>query len=339
MTLTRRAVAALSFLLLAAAPTVQYQAYLHPQRMVDIGSGLRLNLYCTGSGSPVVILDTEQDDSTLSWRYVQPAIAKRTRVCSYDAAGLGFSDPAPAPRDANAYVRDLRVLLSRAHITGPYVLVGAGFSGLTDQLFADRYAKDVAGMVLVDPLVPYRNRRLAALAPALAPLNDEESFISSLRVCDKAAASHQLVPGSRAFDECMWPTGPGDSSLPPAIRRVLEEQWRRAGAWDDLIYDAQSDDASSAEAERAQRRYGSMPLVVLTSDVRVDMKGMPLSSAQMTKIARAYQRWHRDIAALSTRGRESVVAGSSNNMPEDHPAAVISAIEEVIATLTRGARR
>lgn len=330
MTFAQRAVAALSFLLLAAAPPLQYEPYLHPQRLVNVGNGRHLNLYCTGSGSPTVILDTEQDDSTLAWRFVQPEIAEQTRVCSYDAAGLGFSDPAPAPRDAEAYVRDLKTLLLRAHILGPYVLVGIGFSGLTDRLFADHYFEDVAGMVLVDPLVPYRNRRLAALAPALSPLTNENGFISSLRMCEKAATSHDLQPGSQAFKACMWPTGPGDASLPAPVRHMLQEQWRRPGAWDDMIYDAQADDRSSQEVEHAQRRYGRVPLIVLTSDIAVDMKGMPLSAPQLEKITAEYQQWHGAIAALSSQGAEFVVGGSTNNMPEDHPYDVISAIDEVL---------
>ncbi|MBV9269603.1 MAG: alpha/beta hydrolase [Candidatus Eremiobacteraeota bacterium] len=331
----RRAIAALSFLLLAATPMIQYQPYLQPQNLVDIGNGRHLNLYCTGSGSPTVILDTDQDDSTLAWRFVQPVIARHTRVCSYDAAGVGFSDPAPAPRDADAFVGDLKTLLARANIVGPYVLVGNGFSGLTDRIFAARYSKDVAGTVLVDPLVPYRNRRLAALAPALAPMLNQTGFISSLRMCEKAAASHQLQAGSPAFKACMWPTGPDDATLPLKVHQTLQDQWRRPGAWGDLIYDAESDNKSSEEVEAAQRDYGSMPLIVLTSDIRVDMKGMPLSAAQLNRIAAAYQQWHRDIASLSSQGTESVIPGSTNNMPTDHPREVISAIDKVLQRARR----
>lgn len=321
---------AFSILLLAAAPLGVYQPYMTPQRLVDVGNGRNLNLYCTGSGSPTVVLDTDSDDSMLAWRFVQPAVAKRTRVCSYDAPGLGFSDAAPAPRDANAYARDLKTLLVRAHINGPYVLVGYGFSGLSDRLYADRYPKDVAGMVLVDPQIPYRNKRLAALAPVLAPMTDESGFIASLQMCERAAASHQLQAGSRAFKACMWPTGPTDPSLPAQVRQMLQSQWRRPGAWTDIIYDAESDNESSAEVQHAQRGYRSMPLIVLTSDITVDVKGMPLTKTQFKNIAAAYEQWHLDVAALSSQGTEVVVEGSTDNMAVDHAPAVVSAIGKVV---------
>src|SRR5580658_7163606 len=66
--------------------------YLHAQRLVDIG-GRRLNLYCTGTSSPTVVLDAGLGGSTAVWRHVQPVLARTTRVCSYDRAGMGFSDP------------------------------------------------------------------------------------------------------------------------------------------------------------------------------------------------------------------------------------------------------
>ncbi len=330
MNLRQRAATALSFLLLAAAPGAVYQPYMAPHQLVDVGNKRRLNLYCTGSGSPTVILDTDSDDSSLSWRFVQPAVARLTRVCSYDAAGLGFSDPAPAPRDASAYANDLKELLTRAHIAGPYVLVGYGFSGLSDRLYVDRYPRDVAGIVFVDPDVPYRNQRFASIVSALKPMTDDTSFIASLRTCERAAASHQLEDGSKAFKTCMWPTGPGDTSLPLQIRHVLQDQWRRPGAWNDLIYRAEFDNRSSSEVQQVQRSFGNIPLIVLTSDVRVDLNGMPISAVQLRTLATAYEAWHRDIAHLSTQGTELVVNGSTDNMAVDHPAAVISAIEEVL---------
>jgi pimeloyl-ACP methyl ester carboxylesterase len=300
--------------------------YLHPQLLVDIGRR-RLNLYCTGKGSPTVILDTAGDDPTIAWRFVQPAVAKYTRVCSYDAAGLGFSDPAPGPRDANAYVNDLHSLLTRGHVSGPYVIVGFSISGLFARLYADRFPKDVAGMVLVDPYVVHRDQRLAALAPALAPIADEHSFVAFLQMCHTAALHAQLRSGTAAFRNCMWPTGPGDPQLPVAVRSSLVQQWQRPGAWEDLILAAQADD--STEVTRAQRNYGDMPLIVLTSDVRVDLAGLPLTRRQLDRIADAYRSWHREIAALSSRGVDFVLKGCGDSPPVEQPASVISAIDEV----------
>lgn len=327
----RHSIAALSFLLLAAAPYGGYGPYLAPQQLVDVGHGRRLNLYCTGAGSPTVILDTDQDSSTVDWRFVQPAIAKNTRVCSYDAAGLGFSDPAAAPRDAKAYMNDLHALLKRGGVNGPYVLVGYAFSGLSARLYADSYRQDVVGMVLVDPLVPYRNKRFAKLVPALSPIADERGFIADLRMCRNAAIAGKLHVGTQQFNACMWSTGPMDPALPVAVQHVLQKQWQRPAAWDDLIFAAEADDESSAEVLRLHAGYGNMPLIVLTSDVRADLKGAPLSATQFEALSHAYELWHREIAALSQQGKEFVVAGSTaSNMPVDHVAAVISAIQDIV---------
>lgn len=332
----RRVAAVLSFLLLAVAPSSAYRPYLTPQRLVDIGHGRRLNIYCTGAGSPTVILDTDQDSSIVDWRFVQPAIAKTTRVCAYDAAGLGFSDPAPRPRDAQAYMRDLHALLERAGVERPYVLVGYAFSSLSERLYADTYPHDIAGMVFVDPLVPFRNKRLAELVPALAPIADDRAFISSLQMCRDAAHLGKLHAGTPQFKECMWSTGPTDPALPVAVQRILQQQWQRPAAWDDLIAAAQADDKSSAEVGAAQKSYGSMPLVVLTSDIRVDLTGMPLSSIELRRVAKAYQSWHRQIAALSSRGQEFVVASSTaSNMPIEHAARIIKAVQDVVRQIRK----
>jgi pimeloyl-ACP methyl ester carboxylesterase len=318
-------------LLLGAAPFRPFDPspYMHAQQLVDIG-GRRLNLYCTGSGSPTVILDTDSDDPALEWRYVQRDVAKRTRVCSYDAAGLGFSDPAPGPRDANAFVNDLHTLLMRAHIAPPYVLTGFSLSGLFDRLYADRYPQQVAGMVLVDPYVIRRNERLAALAPALKGAADTRAFVAWLQMCRDAAAQHRLYVGTKAFAQCMWTTGPGDLRLPMAVRRVLQHQWQRPGAWEDLIAEAQAGNLDDVEITQAQRRYGDLPLIVLIPDVQLDLKDLPVTPEQTKKIASAYDAWEADVAALSSRGVAFVVAGSSHDIAEDRPAAITSAIEEVV---------
>jgi pimeloyl-ACP methyl ester carboxylesterase len=97
-------------------------------RMVDIG-GYRLNINCTGTGSPTVILDSGLGEPALSWNGVQAGVARFTRVCSYDRAGYGQSDPGPQPRSSLQVARELHALLERSQTPGPYVLVGHSFGG------------------------------------------------------------------------------------------------------------------------------------------------------------------------------------------------------------------
>ena len=81
-----------------------------PGRRVDVG-GSKLHINCTGEGTPVVVLDSGLGDSYVSWMKVQPQIAKFTRVCSYDRAGLGYSDNSPRPRTSKVMAEELHTLL------------------------------------------------------------------------------------------------------------------------------------------------------------------------------------------------------------------------------------
>jgi pimeloyl-ACP methyl ester carboxylesterase len=121
---------------------------------------------CEGSGRPTVVLDAGSPDTSSTWRWVQPQIARFTTVCAYDRAGLGRSAPAPpGRRTAATQVRDLLTLLARAHIPGPYVVVGHSWGGLLARLFAAAAPAKTAGVVLVDAttfpnLTPATARRL-----------------------------------------------------------------------------------------------------------------------------------------------------------------------------------
>jgi pimeloyl-ACP methyl ester carboxylesterase len=131
-----------------------------PGKMIDIG-GRRIHLDCRGTGTPIVVLESGADtsDSTL-WFPEQDAVAKFTRVCAYDRAGLMWSDPAPGPRDGIAIVSDLHKALQGAHELGPYVMVGASLGGPLVMLFTKDYGSEVAGLVFVDAAHPDQIKRL-----------------------------------------------------------------------------------------------------------------------------------------------------------------------------------
>src|SRR5258705_10945572 len=124
-----------------------------PGQLVDVG-GHRLHLQCAGEGTPAVVFDAALGASSLSWSLVQPAVARVTRACSYDRAGFGWSDAGPMPRTAGRAADELRTLLDRAGVLPPYVLVGHSFGGLVALIFAQRFLKDTAGLVLRGPAHP-----------------------------------------------------------------------------------------------------------------------------------------------------------------------------------------
>src|SRR5215831_5606986 len=103
-------------------------------RLVDVG-GYRLKLNCTGSGSPTVILEAGWGGLSVDWRAVQRQIGEFSRVCSYDRAGYGGSDPGPMPRTSLQIATELHALVKNAGEMPPYVLVGHSFGGYNVRVF------------------------------------------------------------------------------------------------------------------------------------------------------------------------------------------------------------
>lgn len=154
-------------------PTVGIANHLPPPdgELVTV-FGHRMWIACDGSGGPTVIMDAGVNSGSQAWTLVQPGIAKFSRVCVYDRAGLGRSDSLARPRTSQEVASDLHQLLTNAGIPGPYVLVAHSFGGLNVRLFAAEYAQDVTGMVLVDPV---HEDRFAATSKVLTP-EQEQTF-------------------------------------------------------------------------------------------------------------------------------------------------------------------
>ena len=129
--------------------TSAYHFFSIKAKLIDVG-GHRLYLNCLGEGSPTVIMDASMGSSSLAWARIQPEIAKFTRVCAYDRANTGYSDPVPPPRDIGRIIEDLHNLLNIAQVPKPYILVGHSFGGMNMRMYASKYPADVAGMVLID---------------------------------------------------------------------------------------------------------------------------------------------------------------------------------------------
>src|SRR5664279_478354 len=121
----------------APAPDPALDAYARPASLVDIG-GRKLNLRCSGSGAPTVILESGANADSLTWFKVQPLLARSTTVCSYDRAGYGFSDDGPMPRDIDADSADLHALIHAAHLALPAILVGHSLGTNIVRRYADK---------------------------------------------------------------------------------------------------------------------------------------------------------------------------------------------------------
>jgi len=158
------------------AEAADAKAYPPPGQMVDVG-GYRLHINCTGEGSPTVVVESGWGDMSATWGWVQPEIAKTTRICTYDRAGMGWSEASPESRTAGEFVKELHILLAKANVTGPYVLVGHSMGAFTVIMYAHDYPAEVSGLVLVDAQdLPAAN----AVAFTPAPQPSGTSFASML---------------------------------------------------------------------------------------------------------------------------------------------------------------
>ena len=297
--------------------------YLHPQRLVDIG-GRRLHLACGGRGTPVVVFDSGLGGTTLDWRLVQSRIAKTTEACAYDRAGMGFSDAATTPRDANRVASDLHALIERARIDTPCVLVAHSIAGLYARAFVARYPSEVAGLVLVDPSTEDQSARFAAIAPEREAAGAAQLALA--RTCASLAARGALRPGTPAFERCVGVPDPALDAATNAREIALAE---RPARWNAIVSEFANKDASEAEVRRRPGAYGDLPLVVLTAGNMFANPHAP--PGEVRALRAAWKRMHDAIAARSTRGSSLVVPGSGHYIALDRPDAVVSAIARVVA--------
>jgi pimeloyl-ACP methyl ester carboxylesterase len=327
--ITRAALAALMTAVSAQAQpaastppdTPPWDAYGTPH-LVSLPDGRRMNLICMGSGSPTVILESGLGSHVYVWSLVQYKIARVTRTCAYERAGMGVSDEGPEPRDAAAVDSDLHALLHAAGLKGPYVLVGHSLGGYFVRLFADLHPKEVAGMVLVDPTIDDQIKLIRTVAPQSSP----PAQGAPPNPCAVAAESGRLTPGSDIYKTCV---GEPADFLGPMLRAAIIAQELRAATYRTMASEAGAMEQDSAEATAHRRSYGDMPLIVLTAGK--PPKDPSLSDAQNQAWEKLWMQGHDAIAALSSRGRNQVVPGSGHFIQLEQPQAVIDAVDEVVA--------
>jgi pimeloyl-ACP methyl ester carboxylesterase len=307
------------------APIVTDPVYTKPQQMVDIGHGRRLNLYCQGTGSPTVILDAGMGDSTISWALVQPALSGRTRTCSYDRAGLGFSDAATRPGTAHNIAEDLHALLQAAHIDPPYILVGHSAAGMTVRVFADRYRTEVVGIVVVEGSHEDQSSRSWAIE---AP-GQKDKWDASLKdtTCLDAAKNGTIKKGTPAYAKCVGDDDPRYSKdINEAITKYeASRKWQLAATSEkqNIFY-------ASAEQTRATRKdFGDMPIIVLTHSPYP--KNKDWTQEEQDQHTLLWEDMHTEIAAMSTHGVNMIVPRSGHYIQYDRPEIVIDAVNQAIA--------
>lgn len=278
------------------------QRYPPPGRLIDVG-GYRLHLNCTGRGAPVVVLDSGLGDSSLVWVRVQEPLARRARVCSYDRAGIAWSDPGPPPRSDQKSVEELYTLLHNAGEPPPYILVGHSSGVNRVRLFAHTYPEAVAGLVLVEPPL------LAEASPV---------FVAALTALRRLIGALARVGGVRLLGKLGW-MGLlfGGSDPPPELAQ-------RAG----FLYNPQSMRASVEETQALPETIRAVTLAATPQawDARpVVIIAAYRGAAPRPDLAASLDR----LARLSTRGRVVFVQGSHFVLFE-HPERIVQAIQTIL---------
>jgi pimeloyl-ACP methyl ester carboxylesterase len=275
-----------------------------PGKLVDV-DGRKMHIDCAGDGSPTVILDSGLGDTYISWRKVQPEITKFTRACSYDRAGLGYSDSSSSPRTSKVIAGELHELLQTAGIAPPYILVGHSMAGYNVRLYASLYRNEVAGMVLVDASHPEQENRFP---PELKNMEGgwlrEAEFLEYtmpfgvprlLGLCDDA-------PLQRAAD-CNWHSA-------------------REGVAELKAF------PTSAAQTAATGSLGDMPLAVLSHDPDKPSSELPPDLAKPTN--EAWEKMQEELAHLSSRGTQAIAKNSAHYIQIDRPDMVVNAVRNVV---------
>ncbi|HVR72134.1 MAG TPA: alpha/beta hydrolase, partial [Vicinamibacteria bacterium] len=250
-----------------------------------------LHIWCMGSGSPAVVLEAGLSGSTSGGGFVQPEVARFTRVCAYDRAGLGYSDPGPSPRTAGRIAHELARLLDRAGIVGPVVLAGASIGGLYARVFTSEHPERVAGLVLVDASHERQEMevpRLARVVPLLAPLG-----VFRLLGVSFARGPDSLAPSTQAMARATRFRTAGYLAAASEIAHVRQ---------------------SAAEAETSRRKL-AVPVMVVTAGRGTDA---------------AWRELQRDLVGLSERGCQVIAEESGHVVTADQPQVVVEAIRTAV---------
>jgi len=295
---------------------------------VDIG-GRTLNLYCSGQGTPTVILETGGNSPGYSLLVQQSKMAVFTRACWYDRAGVGWSDPPSSPRTGASVASDLHEALQRAGVLPPYVMVGGSVGGQYVRIYTGRYPSDVAGLVLVDPATP------DMLEPdfALAPINRMSGNTRHLICMVLPAMARFGVIRFQASQE-RRPPPPDFTPEQASVLAKLEAQPKAfttdaeqacAATNEGRIVSREGTNPDINNAVRKAGGLGDRPLVVLTAGRYWAPEGFEKEAAEYHEVQ--VHQLQASLARMSTRGRQ-VIVDAGHGM-EESPDSIITAVRQV----------
>ena len=295
-----------------------------PGELVDV-DGHAMHLNCTGEGSPTVVLDTGLGDSSVNVLPVQDSIASFTRVCSYDRAGYGWSEPGPEPRTSEQIVGELATLLEAAGESGPYVLAGHSFGGLNMILFAAEHPDDVAGVVLIDSSHP---EQTAALAEAPTVLAVQDAEIAGLGELATAVEAGEVTAADVVAN------APAD--LPDDLRETWAQLFVQPTSLNTAVAEyAEFETSASQVADNGS--LGDIPLVVLAHGQSLDtvfpaevLESLGLTPEEIERYEEIWRGLQEDHLSRSTDSSLVVAENSPHYIYREEPELVVTAVQDLV---------
>jgi pimeloyl-ACP methyl ester carboxylesterase len=331
----------LSFSYETIAAVIDARRFPPPGKLVMV-DGHRMHINCTGAGGPTVVMDAGLGGWSLDWSTVQPELAQFTRVCTYDRAGLGWSEPSTERRDAQHAVDELHSLLNNSGEAGPFVLVGHSNGGLRAALYAHIYPQEVAGVVLVDPTPRASDTERVAF---LSPIEQAEylALLQGMKTdpetggFDFFGLMQVLRPFGvpRLLTDTLLQGSPYHhlrAEAQPAFRFGMNQPARIA------TYVAETEQRqNSIDQVRAIRSLGSLPLAVLTSTKLASFNRDPSPAEPSGRLLELVQKsvWaaELDMSRLSANSTIAPVERSGHYIQFDRSDAVIRAVQHMVLSL------
>jgi pimeloyl-ACP methyl ester carboxylesterase len=292
--------------------------------LVDVG-GHKLHVVCSGRGVPQVLLESGIAASSVSWAAVQPKVATFTRVCSYDRAGLAWSDPPSCPRTFDRILEELGMVLRAIEPHGSCILVGHSFGSFIVRAYAARHPDRVAGLVLIDPptewlvMTSHRARMLRG-GRWLSNVGAGLAYLGVVRAClTLLTGGAPALP--RGFVRIFGPTAArmlerlvGEvRKLPAEVHPTVQAHWSQPKCF-----------RSMAAHLLTLEREGSR-LMSLTPPARIPVRVISSGDQPPDEL-----RAHQQLAECSNQGRHIMATRSTHWVQFDEPELIVSVIRELV---------
>jgi len=288
-----------------------------PGKLFEIGAGRRLHMLCGGEGSPSILFEVGASAFSIDYTLVQHELQKSHRVCVYDRAGSGWSDPLPGDALATD-ARDLHALLAAAREPAPYVLVGASRGGLLIRGYLAAYPDEVAGLVFIDPASEDR---------LFGMVNGQAIAIAEMT----AEQMRSTLPGRTV----RIPRRPVQKGAP--FDALPTELYQQRLILDERLIAALPETLTPEQLGRIQEHERQFLAALLATR----KSGTPLGSRPTIVLSRGDERnkeredVHKALANLSTNSRHTVVIGSGHEIHLFQPRAVITAVNDVLEAIAK----